>query len=193
MWKKQNNRNNSLTFPTVAASLALIAGTTAYLRFKRKIHAPLEVVPYVDLGKYMGEWFEIAKLPAFFETNCYQPKANYSLNDDGSIHVVNSCRKNGASGKLIKAEATAYVADSKTNARLKLKYNRWPFITGDYEIIDLGSEYEYVMVGTSNRKYLWILSRAPQLEVHLIKDLLKKASDMEFDTTRLIFNRQDSW
>jgi apolipoprotein D and lipocalin family protein len=192
MWKKQN-RNNVLTFPTLAAGFGLIAGVTAYFRFKRKTYKPLEVVPYVDLDKYAGEWFEIAKLPAFFEANCYKPKANYTLNPDGTIHVVNSCHKNGAKGKLIKMEATAVVADNRTNARLKLKYNRWPFITGDYEIIDLGSDYEYAMVGTSSRKYLWILGRAPQLEVHLIKDLLSKAAYMGFDTSRLIFNRQDSW
>jgi apolipoprotein D and lipocalin family protein len=191
MWKKKD-RNHVLTLPAFAAGLAMMAGA-AYIGTKRKVQKPLEVVPFVDLEKYAGEWFEIAKLPAFFESNCYKPKANYSLNEDGSIHVVNSCHKNGANGKLIKAEATAFVSDPRTNARLKLKFNRWPFITGDYEIIDLGPDYEYAMVGTSSRKYLWILSRVPQLEVHLIKDLLAKASSMGFDTSRLIFNRQDSW
>jgi apolipoprotein D and lipocalin family protein len=191
MWTKKN-KNKLFTFPA-AAGIAIAAGATAYLTSKRQSHPPLEVVPNVDLQKYSGEWFEIAKFPAFFESNCYKPKARYSLNDDGSLHVVNTCHKNGANGKLIKTEATAFVTDPSTNAKLKLKFNRFPFITGDYEIIDLGSDYEYAMVGTSNRKYLWILSRLPQLEVYLIKDLLYKASAMGFDTSRLIFNRQDSW
>jgi apolipoprotein D and lipocalin family protein len=189
----KRNKNKILAFPAVAAGTAIVVGAVTYLTSKKQSERPLEVVPYVDLDKYSGEWFEIAKFPAFFENNCYKPKASYSVNEDGSLHVVNSCHKNGARGKLIKTEATAYVSDSSTNARLKLKFNKWPFITGDYEIIALGSDYEYAMVGTSNRKYLWILSRAPQLEVHLIKDLLQKASEMGFDTTRLIFNRQDSW
>jgi apolipoprotein D and lipocalin family protein len=192
MWTRKN-KNKVLTIPAAAAGLGLVAGATAYIASKRQRYPPLEVVPQVDLEKYSGEWYEIARFPMFFENNCYKPKARYSLNEDGSLHIVNTCHKNGAHGKLIKAEATGIVTDPSTNARLKLKFNRFPFITGDYEIIDLGSDYEYAMVGTSNRKYLWILSRAPQLEVHLIKDLLHKAADMGFDTSKVIFNRQDSW
>lgn len=178
-----------LAYSTVGFVLAF-AGTVYFIS-RKKQNPPLDVVPEVDLNKYAGEWFEIARFPAFFERNCNKAKAHYSLNDDGTLKVVNTCQKDGSSaGKLKKAEATAYVIDKATNAKLKVKF--WGgLVKGDYQIIALDSDYNFAMVGTDDRKHLWILSRAPQLETRVVSELLEKARAQGFDTTRLIFTHHN--
>src|SRR6185437_3704742 len=103
------------------------------------------------------------------------------------LQLLNSCN-DGIEGKLKTFEAIAYPIDS-TNARLKVKFS-WPFVKGDYQIIDLGSDYEYAMVGSGNRKHLWILSRVPELSLDVMKLLLNKASGQGFDISKLVFTNQ---
>src|SRR6187431_1292753 len=104
----------------------------------------LEVVPAVDLSRYAGRWYEIARLPNRFEKKCADSvTATYTLRSDGKVDVVNRCRK--ANGKYTTAKAKAKVVDTKTNAKLKVTFF-WPF-SGDYWILDLGPNYEYAVVG----------------------------------------------
>ncbi len=136
-----------------------------------KERKPLGVVPSVDLGKYVGRWYEIARLPNRFEKKCISSvTATYTLRPDGNIGVVNQCKK--ASGELQTAKGKAKVVDKKTNAKLKVTFF-WPFY-GDYWILDLGANYEYAVVGDESRKYLWILSRTPQIDDALYQELLAK-------------------
>ncbi len=141
----------------------------------------LEVVPKVELNKYLGKWYEIAHLPAKFQEGCEQTTATYSLLDNGSIAVLNECKKDG---KYKKAKGSAKVVDKITQAKLKVTFF-WPFY-GDYWIIKLGKEYEYSVVGTPNRKYLWILSRTPKMDEPLISQLLDFVKSKGFDITNLI-------
>ncbi len=144
---------------------------------------PLPVVPAVDLSKYAGRWYEIARLPNRFEKKCVSSvTATYTLRTDGKIEVVNQCKK--ASGKLQTATGKAKVVDKKTNAKLKVTFF-WPFY-GDYWILDLGANYEYAVVGDESRKYLWILSRTPQIDDALYQGLLAKMANQGFDTARVI-------
>ena len=103
----------------------------------------LEVVPHVELEKYLGKWYEIAHLPAKFQEGCNETTATYSLSDNGGISVLNECKKDG---KAKSAKGKAKVVDKITNAKLKVTFF-WPFY-GDYWIIKLGSEYDYAVVGT---------------------------------------------
>lgn len=170
---------------------ALLAGATAIIlanRSKEK-HPPLDVAQNVDLHKYIGDWYEIARLPARFEKSCYKSKAHYSLNEDGTIEVLNSCHKGSPEGRLKKSRGKAFIKDSETNARLKVQFF-WPF-RGDYQIIDLDKNYQYAMVGSDNRKYLWILSRTPELNISVVRDLMDKAVGQGFDTSNLIFTPQE--
>ena len=143
----------------------------------------LEVVGAVDLSRYAGRWYEIARLPNRFEKKCADSiTATYTLRSDGKVDVVNRCRK--ANGGYTTAKGKAKIVDKKTNAKLKVTFF-WPFY-GDYWILDLGSNYEYAVVGAPNRDYLWILSRTPQLDEQLYQRLLAKMAARGFDTARMI-------
>lgn len=141
----------------------------------------LEVVPHVDLKRYLGKWYEIAHLPARFQEGCDETTATYTLSDDGSISVLNGCIKNG---KVKQAKGKAKVVDETTGAKLKVTFF-WPF-SGDYWIIDLGKDYDYAVVGTPNRRYLWILSRTPKMDSMLYSQILEFVKSKGFDTKNLI-------
>ena len=147
----------------------------------KKEYNTLEVVPHVDLKKYLGKWYEIARLPARFEEGCSDITATYSLSDDGTISVLNECKRNG---KVKRAKGKAKVVDKNTGAKLKVTFF-WPFY-GDYWIINLGKDYDYAVVGTPNRKYLWILSRTPQMDDKLFSQLIELVKSKGFDVKNLI-------
>ena len=145
------------------------------------IYLALEVVPHVELEKYLGKWYEIAHLPAKFQEGCNETTATYTLLKDGSISVLNQSTKNG---KMKQAKGKAKVVDKNSNAKLKVTFF-WPFY-GDYWIIKLGNDYDYSVVGTPNRKYLWILSRTPQMDDKLFSQLIESVKSKGFDVNNLI-------
>lgn len=127
---------------------------------------PLKTVDYVDLKKYVGLWYEIAKIPNRFQDQCISgTTAKYIINKDGEIDVINSCINNDNEKDV--AEGLARVVDKKTNAKLEVSFVSffgWRPFWGDYWIIGLDENYQWAIVGTPNRKYGWILSRTPKLE-----------------------------
>ena len=149
--------------------------------FTKGEYNTLEVVPHVELKKYLGKWYEIAHLPARFQEGCSDTTATYTLSQDGSISVLNECRKNG---KVKQAKGKAKVVDKNSGAKLKVTFF-WPFY-GDYWIINLGNDYENAVVGTPNRKYLWILSRTPQMDDKLFSRLKDFGKSKGFDVENLI-------
>ena len=149
---------------------------------------PLKTVDQVDLQRYVGRWYEIARFRHRFQEGCVGSRATYTLRDDGRINVVNECYENSFSGKLRSAKGKAWVVDKETNARLKVSFF-WPF-AGDYWIIDLGKDYEYAVVGHPGRKYLWILSRTPSMDRNLYEDILARLEAQGYDTSKLIQSPQ---
>ena len=145
------------------------------------IYLSLDVVPHVELEKYLGKWYEIAHLPAKFQEGCDETTATYTLLRDGNISVLNQCIKNS---KMKQAKGKAKIVDKDSNAKLKVTFF-WPFY-GDYWIIKLGDEYDYSVVGTPDRKYLWILSRTPQMDDKLYSQLIEYAKSKGFDVNRVI-------
>ncbi len=141
----------------------------------------LEVVPHVELEKYLGKWYEIAHLPFRFEDGCTDITATYSLSKNGNVSVLNECLRDG---KLKQAKGKAKIVDKNTGAKLKVSFF-WPF-SADYWIIGLGKEYDYAVVGTPNRKYLWILNRTPQMDDKLFSQLIESAKSKGLDLNRLI-------
>jgi len=131
-------------------------------------HNTLEVVPHVELEKYLGKWYEIARLPFRFEDGCTDVTATYSLSKDGNVSVLNECLKDG---KLKQTKGKAKEVDKNTGAKLKVTFF-WPF-SADYWIINLGENYDYAVVGSPSRKYLWILSRTPQMDEKLFFQLVE--------------------
>lgn len=143
----------------------------------------LKTVEAVDLQKYLGVWYEIATIPASFEKDCVGVTATYSQRPDGKIKVLNQCRVKTLEGPAKKAEGRAWVVDARTNAKLKVSFFLW--FAGDYWIIELGKDYDYAVVGSPDREYLWILARAPRMDEALYQDLLKRIANHGYDTGRI--------
>ena len=144
----------------------------------------MQVVPSVDLARYAGKWYEIARLPNRFQRDCASDTtASYTLRPDGKIKVVNECREPG--GRLKSARGTARTASGKEpNSKLKVTFF-WPFY-GNYWIIDLDPEYSWAVVGEPDRKYLWILSREPKLDEALYGQILDRAKNQGYDIGPLL-------
>jgi len=141
---------------------------------------PLEVVPAVDLSRYIGRWYEIASFPSRFQKGCTDSRAEYRIRPDGKVEVLNSCLRNG---KVDTAKGKAWVVDKATNAKLKVSFF-WPF-RGNYWIIDLGKDYEYAVVSAPSMKYLWILSRTPQMDEKCYQEIVTRLKDRGLDVARL--------
>ena len=146
--------------------LLLLAGAAA-CQSPSPGNSPLETVPAVDLDRYSGRWYEIAKIPNRFQSQCISDTtANYARNADGRIEVVNRFRTR--EGDFDEARAIARVADSQTNAKLEVSFFSllgWRPVWGDYWVLALGPNYEYAVVGEPSRHYGWILARTPSLPV----------------------------
>ena len=151
---------------------------------------PLKTVNFVDLDRYTGQWYEIARYEHRFQKGCVGSKATYTVRDDGKITVLNECYDESFSGKLRSVKGKAWVVDKETNARLKVSFF-WPF-AGDYWIIDLGQNYEYAIVGHPSRKYLWVLSRSPEMDEDVYQSILARLQKQEYDTAKLIRTEQKS-
>ena len=161
----------------------LLAAVAVFASIVNGQRTDLEVVPHVDLNRYVGRWYEIARLPNRIENNCARSvSATYTIRTDGKVEVVNRCRK--SSGDYTTATGKAKVVDKTTNAKLKVTFF-WPFY-GDYWILDLGDNYEYAVVGAPNRKYLWILSRDRQMDESLYQSLLARMAALGFKTEQMI-------
>lgn len=144
----------------------------------------LQVVPYVDLDRYTGTWYEIARYPHKFQKGCIGSRATYSLRDDGKISVLNECYEDSDKSKLRSAKGKAWIVDLDTNAKLKVSFF-WPF-SGDYWIIDLGKDYEYAVIGHPSRKYLWILSRTQVMDKSVYDAILDRLKEQHYNSSILI-------
>ena len=144
---------------------------------------PLSTVSHVDLNRYMGIWHEIARIDHSFQKGCIKSSATYSLLPDGEVEVINRC-VNEKDGRLREAKGRAWSVDPESNARLKVSFF-WPF-RGDYWIVDLGKEYEYAVVGSPNRQYLWILARRPIMEDVVYKGILERLATQGFAVDQLV-------
>ena len=149
----------------------------------------LETVPFVDLNRYAGKWYDIAHLPARFMTGCECTTADYTITGKDYVIVVNRCRK-GDPAKWRSVRGKAFVVKNSGNAKLKVQF-LWPF-KGDYWIIDLADDYSYAVVGNQSRKYLWILSRSPQMDQKLLDEIIRRTGNKGFAIDQLEFTRHFS-
>ena len=167
--------------------LLLGAGLAVGRMVVAKPRKPLATVPHVELNEYLGRWYEIARYPTRFERKGdVNAMANYSQRSDGKIDVLNTCRREHGSVK--KTKGIAEIEDPNTNAKLKVTFT-WPF-SGDYWIVDLASDYSYAAVGDPTRRYLWILSRTPQMDEMTYVSLGRRLRQLGYDPARLERSRQ---
>lgn len=140
-------------------------------------------VSSIDLNRYLGSWYEVAKYDHYFERGLEYAKANYSLRDDGKIDVLNTGIKDGEP-----KEAKGIAKTTNIPGLLRVSFFG-PFF-GDYRIMMVDENYQYALVGGSTDKYLWILSRTPQLDEATKSLILAEADLRGYDTSKLIWVKQ---
>jgi apolipoprotein D and lipocalin family protein len=171
----------------LAASL-LLAATLAMTCATARAE-PLRVVSEVDLARYVGKWHEIARYPNVFEKMCARDvTAEYARNADGTIAVVNACRKED--GTIQRAEGLArVVAPAKLEVRFAPAWLGFlPFVWGDYWVIDLAADYSYAVVGDPAREYLWILAREPRMDDATWDRVVGGLPALGYDASKLLRN-----
>ena len=178
----RNERISPVFIGIIASTLLVMLGCK---HMEKEPAVPLETVSHVDLNRYMGVWYEIARYPNSFQKGCVGSRATYTLLDDGKVSVLNECYDGSFSGMLQAAKGKAWVVDKETNAKLKVSFF-W-FFAGDYWIIDIADDYSYVVVGHPQRKYLWILSRTNTIDNATYEGILRRLEEIyHYDTSKLI-------
>jgi len=150
-----------------------------------------KVVTNLNIEKYLGTWYEIARFDHRFERGLVGVTANYSMREDGKIKVVNSGFKGSLSGKYTEAVGKAKIPDPINNPA-KLKVSFFWFFYADYYVMELDTDYQWALIGSKSDKYLWILSRTPQLEKKLYDRLLNNLENRGYDVSKLIKVEQKS-
>lgn len=152
--------------------------------------SPVRTVEAVDLERYLGDWFEIARFPNRFQRDCAgDVRASYALREDGRIDVTNRCRTED--GEMTEAQGVARVVDAETFAKLEVRFaprflSFLPFVWGDYWILGLADDYSWATVGSPDRKYLWILARTPALDAESYDAAVEAARSNGFDVDALV-------
>ena len=184
--------------PGIARRWAAVVAIAAAMLQTANAHAQapsVRTVPFVDLNRYAGDWFEIARFPNRFQRQCVgDVRANYARRLDGRIDVVNRCRT--ADGQT-EARGVARLVDEQTHAKLKVRFApawlSWlPPVWGDYWIIGLAPDYSWAVVGDPDREYLWILARTPTLDAESMAAARTAAQDNGFDVGRLMQTPQET-
>lgn len=149
----------------------------------------LPTVSHVDLNRYLGCWYEIAKLPNSFEKGLDCITATYSLNNNGTIKVVNRGRKVNQKTKWSQVKGKAWIPNNAFPGQLKVQFF-WPF-AGNYYILALDENYQYALIGDPSRNYLWILSKSKILDKEICAQLLVKAKELGFAVDKVEFVHQE--
>jgi apolipoprotein D and lipocalin family protein len=178
----------------IAAAGLLLLFAALVVKAERKSKEPLRVVPAVDLPRYAGLWYEVARLPNRFEEKCAgDVTAEYTPKEKNKLRVVNRCRRRD--GRLTEAVGEARLADKRgPNSKLEVRFaprllSFLPFVWGDYQIIGLADDYTHAVVGSPDREYLWVLAGGPRLDEATYQRLLEAARAQGFDVSRMIRTR----
>ena len=168
-------------FPILAALMA-----HSSCQANHRIMIDTSTVKQLDIPRFMGKWYEIARYEHIFEKGMTHVTAEYSLEPNGKIRVVNRGIKNGKQkeivGKAKQPDPTEYPG------RLKVTFFLWFY--ADYYILELDDDYQYALIGSSSDKYLWILSRTPEMLPSKLNELLENIRKRGYDLSRLIFVEQ---
>jgi lipocalin len=143
-------------------------------------------VKELDLQRYLGTWYEIARFDHRFERGLVGVTATYSMREDGKIRVLNQGYRNSLDGELSVAEGKAKLTDEPG----KLKVSFFWIFYADYYILELEENYQWALIGSKSDKYLWILSRTPKLEDNVKNLIMHHANKRGYDTSKLIWVEQ---
>ena len=181
------------TLAKIAVGGAVLVGlgmaTMAYAQSK-----PLAVVDKVELDRYLGVWYEIARKPMYFQNKCgSNVSATYTLNENGNVNVDNKCYSKD--GKLNQSIGEAFVQNAPANSKLKVSFLpsaiRWlPLGRGDYWVLKIDDDYQTVLVGEPDRKYMWVLSRNAHPDEQVVGEYLDYAKSVGYDLSDVIKTKQ---
>lgn len=163
-----------------------IVGGIAFTSFKSS--NPMidkTVVKELEIDKYLGTWYEIARYDHRFERGLVGVTANYSLRSDGKIKVINRGYKESFSGKFSEAIGKAKIPNPE-NEPAKLKVSFFWFFYGDYYVLELDKNYQWAIIGSSSDNYLWILSRTPQMDKKIYRECLDRLTKRGYAISKLI-------
>ena len=184
----------AIVLSVLAASVVLPVSSSLALASKKL--PDMKTVSHVDVDRYLGLWYEIARFPNSFQKGCDSATAEYSLVSEGTLRVFNTCLSS-KNGEARTADGEAKIADRNTNAKLKVTFlPKWlRFLNiglANYWIIDLDVDYRWVVVSEPSRKFMWILSREPQMSQDVYEGILKRAQEQDLDVSKLIASRPGS-
>jgi apolipoprotein D and lipocalin family protein len=188
-------RNSLLLLALLMYSLSAVSNESEKTGRSKADSAVLETIASLDLPRYMGTWFEIAKFPNWFQKQCTgHTSARYSLQQDGTVQVINRCRLEN--GEMNSAIGTARQIGPQDSPKLKVRFApAWlsflPLVWGDYWVIDLDEQYQLVAVSEPTREYLWILSRTPSVDSAAYIQMLERLSSKGFEIHKLELTRQE--
>lgn len=172
-----------------AVLLGLGMATMAYAQTKL-----LKTVEKLELDKYLGVWYEVARKPLYFQNKCDRDvTATYTLNENGNVAVDNRCYSKD--GSLNQSIGEAFVQNAPFNSKLKVSFLpdaiRWlPVGRGDYWVLKIDDDYQTVLVGEPRRKYMWVLSRSPQPDQAVVNEYLEYAKSVGYDVGDVIHTKQ---
>lgn len=165
-------RNTMLT-----AALSLTLGACAGKQ------APLETVEYVDLDRFMGDWYVIAHIPTFLEDTSYNAVERYELDEDGNIATTFTFNEGGFDGEAKMYEPKGFVTDTESNAVWGMRFV-WP-IKADYRIIYLDDQYQVTIIGRNKRDFVWLMARQPKIEEATYQDAMEVISAAGYDLSEM--------
>ena len=154
-------------------------GLTSFFAFAQEDHPPPETVAHVDLNKFSGKWYEIARLRLPWERECaLNTTVTYTVQSDTSMSIATQCHETSGFDSTEKAQGTAVILDTKTHAKWKVSFPPVPRLkwiySGEYWVIQLADDYSYTVLATPDQKHLWILSRTPNLPEEVYQQILDK-------------------
>lgn len=144
---------------------------------------PLDTVDYVDLERFMGDWYVIANIPTVLEKGAHNAVENYRMNDDGTIATTFTFREDGFDGEQKEYNPKGFVTDTESNAVWGMRFI-WP-IKADYRVIYLDDEYSVTIIGRNKRDYVWLMAREPQIADRTYDELVKFIDSVGYDTSEL--------
>ena len=173
---------------------ALLIGLGSSQAIAQQGDQTVKTIAALDVPRYLGTWYEIAKFPNWFQKKCVSnTKAVYTAKSDGNLRVLNSCKTAG--GEISEAEGLARQIGAKDSPKLEVRFApEWlsflPLVWGDYWVVDLDSQYQVAAVSDPRREYLWVLSRTPQMDPKVYADLLQRLKQQQFDIQKLELTSQ---
>jgi len=179
----------TLTLCALAFAAVLPTCAVAQSNAQPSSNEAVKTIASLNVERYLGTWYEIAKLPNWFQKKCVaDTKAVYSMNEGGGIRVLNSCKT--APGDIVQADGLARQVGAADSPKLEVRFApAWlsflPFVWGDYWVVDLDAQYQVAAVSDPRREYLWILSRTPRLDPVVYASLLERLRAQDFDVQNL--------